>query len=186
MDSALSRNIFALDEKKYARQRCMAGARLSSRQTMAGHLRAWRRMLGGYTLDAVTPAMLADARQALLDAGLSRSAANHYLVTLSGLFTTAAREWQWGAANPCRALVRLPEPSGRLRWLDAGEIERLLAAVRKSSCPLLAPAVILSLATGGRRGEVVGLRWRDLDFDRDLVTFRDTKNRETRSVPDGG
>lgn len=46
-------------------------------------------------------------------------------------------------------------------------------------------AVLFSLATVARNGEVLGLKWKDIDFMRKTVTFRDTKNRETRTIPLG-
>jgi integrase len=49
----------------------------------------------------------------------------------------------------------------------------------------LTPAVLLSMNTGLRRGEVVKLRWGSVDFSRRLVTVegRNAKNRQTRHVP---
>ncbi len=43
--------------------------------------------------------------------------------------------------------------------------------------------VVLALATGARRGELLSLRWSDVDLKRDVLTFRETKNGETRAVP---
>ena len=49
----------------------------------------------------------------------------------------------------------------------------------------LTPAVLLSMNTGLRRGEVLKLRWACVDFDRRLliVEGRNAKNRQTRHVP---
>ncbi|HTC52719.1 MAG TPA: site-specific integrase [Steroidobacteraceae bacterium] len=49
----------------------------------------------------------------------------------------------------------------------------------------LTPAVLLSLNTGLRRGEVLKLRWSSVDFNRRLLTVegRNAKNRQTRHVP---
>lgn len=49
----------------------------------------------------------------------------------------------------------------------------------------LTPAVLLSMNTGLRRGEVLKLRWSFVDFDRRLLTVegRNAKNRQTRHVP---
>jgi integrase len=49
----------------------------------------------------------------------------------------------------------------------------------------LTPAVLLSMNTGLRRGEVIKLRWASVDFNRQLVTVegRNAKNRQTRHVP---
>ncbi len=49
----------------------------------------------------------------------------------------------------------------------------------------LTPAVLLSMNTGLRRGEVLKLRWGSVDFNRRLITVegRNAKNRQTRHVP---
>lgn len=49
----------------------------------------------------------------------------------------------------------------------------------------LTPAVLLSMNTGLRRGEVLKLRWISVDFNRRLLTVegRNAKNRQTRHVP---
>ena len=40
-----------------------------------------------------------------------------------------------------------------------------------------------ALLTGARRGEICGLRWRDVDLKNRTVIFKLTKNREIRKVP---
>jgi integrase len=49
----------------------------------------------------------------------------------------------------------------------------------------LTPAVLLSMNTGLRRGELVKLRWGSVDFNRRLLTVegRNAKSRQTRHVP---
>ena len=43
--------------------------------------------------------------------------------------------------------------------------------------------VVLALATGARRGELLRLRWPDVDLKRGTLTFQETKNGERRAVP---
>jgi integrase len=44
------------------------------------------------------------------------------------------------------------------------------------------PILVLALNTGMRRGEILGLKWHDIDFKRDIITLLDTKNGEKREV----
>ena len=44
-------------------------------------------------------------------------------------------------------------------------------------------AVVLALATGARRGEILGLRWKDVDFKRNRIVLEHTKNHERRALP---
>jgi integrase len=49
--------------------------------------------------------------------------------------------------------------------------------------PALAVVVLLAIATGARKGELLGLRWRDVDWARQQLVFHETKNKERRTVP---
>ena len=43
--------------------------------------------------------------------------------------------------------------------------------------------VVLALMTGARQGELCSLKWSDVDLKDAMLTFRHTKNGETRAVP---
>jgi len=72
----------------------------------------------------------------------------------------------------------------RTRHLDADERRRLLEAAERSTDRRLYPLVLLALASGGRQGELLSLRWSDLDVERSRVQYRgeETKNGEPRGV----
>ena len=63
----------------------------------------------------------------------------------------------------------------------AKERDRLLAACRPHSDLYL--AVMLSLTTGARQAEIMGLRWGQIDFGRQVITLHQTKNGERRALP---
>jgi integrase len=80
------------------------------------------------------------------------------------------------------ATVKLrTERKGRWKFYRAHEVERLLAAAPDH----FRPVVVTALFTGARRGEVLGLRWRDVNFERGTITlFRNkTKNEEELPMP---
>ena len=78
---------------------------------------------------------------------------NKEVVLLKAMLNKAVI-WGYLDVNPLRTVKRLPEPDGRLRYLDADEIDRLLAA-----CPShLLPIVTCALHTGLRRGKSWVLR----------------------------
>ncbi len=81
------------------------------------------------------------------------------------------------------AKVRRPtEPRGRLRWLDDGERVRLLAACREANDPRLYALAVLALTTAARQGELLALRWRDVDLGRGMAVLEETKNGDRRSL----
>ena len=79
---------------------------------------------------------------------------------------------------------KLEEPKGRVRFLSREERTRLLDACRKT--PDLYTIVVLALSTGARRGEILGLRWRDVELKRSVIVLHDTKNRDRRVLPLSG
>jgi integrase len=102
---------------------------------------------------------------------------------LSHAFSVALREWDWVKHNPLLKVTKPKEPRGRVRFLDDDERARLLQACRASANPLLYPIVVLAIATGMRRGELLPLRWDQVDFNRNTITLHETKNGERRAVP---
>lgn len=89
---------------------------------------------------------------------------NREIAVLKAAFNRAV-EWGIIAANPLRSVRPSKEPPGRVRVLSTDEESRLLAACS----PRLAVLVRVLLGTGLRRGEALALRWRDVDFDHDVL-----------------
>jgi integrase len=77
--------------------------------------------------------------------------------------------------------LKIKATPGRVRFLSATEIERLLAACGKK--PLLREFVVVALNTGCRRNELLSLTRRTIDWERRTATLEETKNGERRTVP---
>jgi integrase len=74
---------------------------------------------------------------------------------------------------------RPKQPSGRIRWIEPDEAERLIEA-----CSFhLRPLVTFMLYTGARVSEALYLDWANVDLSRSHVYFPETKNGEARGVP---
>jgi integrase len=95
----------------------------------------------------------------------------------------AVREYHWLTANPVRRVSKPKEPDGIVRYLSDEERERLLKACRASEYGELELIVMLAITTGMRKGEILGLRWPDVDLKRAQAVLQKTKNREKRAVP---
>ena len=112
----------------------------------------------------------------------SPATVKRYLAALSRLFT-CAMDWGWATTNPVARVRKPREPEGRNRFLSDDERKALLEATEASKDPYLHTAVLMALATGARKGEILWLRWGDVSLPRKTVTFRKTKNNESRTVP---
>ena len=154
-------------------------------------------MFGPDTLDTITASRIAKERDRLLtedtqnwatpaigdavaDAKRAKSkrsgpTVNRYLAALSVCLSYGVKTLQWLERNPCERTTKLRESAGRVRFSSNEERERLLAACRASSNSDLYLAVVLSLTNGARQGEIMTLRWSQIDFHRKVITLHKTK-----------
>jgi integrase len=146
------------------------------------HLAWWQAQLGSTLLLDLTPARLTACRDRLAQ-DRAPATVNRYLSTLSHTLHVAVTEWQWLEESPLRRVRRLREPRGRVRYLSEDERTRLLQACQASSTPALYPLVVLALATGARKMELLRLTWREVDLRRAQIALEQTKNRERRALP---
>ncbi|AIO31056.1 tyrosine-type recombinase/integrase [Burkholderia pseudomultivorans] len=106
------------------------------------------------------------------------------LAFLSAIINHARREWDINITNPV-ALIRKPAiPQGRDRVLAPEEETRLLAGpvpVGRINVWLLL-ATILSLETGMPRGELIELRWSNVDLAAQTAHLPMTTNGTARTV----
>ncbi|MDA1117095.1 MAG: tyrosine-type recombinase/integrase [Proteobacteria bacterium] len=147
-------------------------------------LKWWKAKLGDYSLAAITPELLSRYRDKLKgDEGVSNATVNRYLSALSKTFSNAVKEWHLLTDNPLRRVSKMKEPAGRVRYLSDDERTALLDACAKSEYKPLRLIVLFAMTTGMRRGELLGLRWQDVDLERRVAVLHKTKNSERRSVP---
>ena len=102
---------------------------------------------------------------------------------LSSLFETAKNEWGIIAINnPVTAIKRPSDSVVRDRRLTPIEKEQLLSESLRTGSQQLHLAILIALNTGMRQGEILKLKWNDIDFDRNQITVRDTKNGSNRVI----
>ncbi len=152
-------------------------------------LKWWKLQIGHCLLSDVTPSLIAEQRDKLLKGATLRgklrspSTVVRYLAALSHAFTVALKEWGWVDDSPMRKVTKPKEPRGRVRFLSDDERAALLLACRESSNPFLYPVVVLALSTGMRQGEIMNLRWEDVDLFKGRIILHETKNGDRRAVP---
>ena len=116
----------------------------------------------------------------------SGATVNRYIATLSHLFSFAVKERRLIDRNPVGDIRRKKEPRGRTRFLSDEERAALLHACANSEWVPLHALVLLAITTGARRGELVSLKWADVDLKAGRATIHDTKNGEQRTLPLAG
>ncbi|MEN5105576.1 site-specific integrase [Brucella anthropi] len=103
---------------------------------------------------------------------------------LQHAFDIAVREWSVPLrANPLKPIAKPMVSNRRDRRLREGELDQLLKAAGKTRNPFLLPIVRFALETGMRRGEILALRFRDVDIECCMAIIRMSKNGHARTIP---
>lgn len=153
------------------------------------HLRWWKDRIGYYMLSDISSAMISLCRDELLNGeiagGRKRGSATvaRYMTTMSYVVNIALKEWEWLEINPFSRVKKPTEPRGRVRFLDDDERSRLIEVCLESSHKSLYPIVVLAISTGMRQGEILSLKWKNIDLSRSQLALHETKNNERRAVP---
>ncbi|MGA7869386.1 MAG: tyrosine-type recombinase/integrase [Candidatus Binatus sp.] len=118
-----------------------------------------------------------------LEAGANPQTVNRELSVLRHMIKRAVR-WEYLTRDPVGTWPFSKETSfGRARFLTEEEIPRLLAACEDSRSPYLKAFVIVALNSGMRRGEILSLTRKSIDWQNSSATLELTKNGDTRHVP---
>ena len=147
-------------------------------------------------LDTIRHEDVVDLVAVLEGKGLSAKSIHNYIGTLSAIFNYAkGPQRRWAAVNPCDGveLPGVPE-NDEIRFLDEAEWEAVLRHVLVGAYYLLDRAFYLTAIMAGlRHGELIALRWRDVDWLAGRIRVRqnwvlgefDTpkSRRGSRSVP---
>ena len=104
---------------------------------------------------------------------------NRSLTCLKSMFNRAIDWGKFNGTNPVKKIKFLKEDNKRLRYLEKEEIAKLL----QNCSGNLKPIVILALNTGMRLGEILSLKWPNIDIKNNTIHLLYTKNGQKREVP---
>jgi integrase len=109
--------------------------------------------------------------------------ANRVIAVLSRMLALSVH-WGMRDDNPCKNIERNLEYHRR-RYLQGDELARLLRALKDYPDQNIANIFRILTATGSRRGEVLSMRWADLDFEKSVWSKQpsSTKQKEFHEVP---
>jgi len=162
--------------------------------SIGGRLAWWKRQYGHLSLSRFTQSRVREGIRELAQDRTrkapeaaetqTRGAAtlNRHLAAVSAVMKWAVSEG-WIATNPVRGIQRRTENPGRIRWLSDEERTALLTACDASQWADLGLLVRLALSTGARLGELLALRWSDLDLKKGQAYVGDSKSGEPRVLP---
>ncbi len=112
--------------------------------------------------------------------GASNATINRELSALKRMFSLAKKETPPKVIN-VPYIPHLEENNARQGYLEHDEF----LAVRKNLPEHLKTAMTMAYYTGMRKGEILGLRWEQVDIERGMIKLesQDTKNAEPRIIP---
>jgi len=146
-------------------------------------IRQWQEHLGARCLlRDITPRRVEAFRESRLAAGIAPGTVNRNLAVLKRMLNVAV-EWELIQDNALRRVKPLRGERSCMRFLTDAEARSLLDACARSRNEYLEPLVVLALNTGARKGELLGLRWKDVSFEAATLSFPQTKNGERKDIP---
>jgi len=113
------------------------------------------------------------------DRPISPATVNRELNCLKGIFTQAIEWEKFKGDNPVKKIKLFKEDNEIVRWLTNEEIAELLKYCSEG----IKPIVVCALNTGMRLGEILNLKWKDIDWRNKLIRVEHTKNNRTRFIP---
>jgi integrase len=135
--------------------------------------------MGNLRLDEVGPAQIEKYKSQKLKDRLSPKTVNNHLIVLRRMLAVAS-EWGSLVNVPRFKWLKVERPS--FDFLDFDESERLVAAADGDWQGMIA----LAISTGLRIGELLALRWEDLDLSRRMMMVRRNVARGIIGTPKSG
>jgi integrase len=126
-------------------------------------------VFGESRLKDICPEHVDTFKAAKLREGKAPATINKLLVVLGAIMKRAVI-WRYIGENPVQYVSRVKLNHREMDYLTPEEILRLLEAASPEYRPLFATAVL----TGAREGELLALRWGDLDLERRVLYIRRT------------
>jgi len=117
-----------------------------------------------------------------LDDGVVGGTVNREVACLKTIFNKAV-DWKLVKFSPARKIKMLKEPPPIVRYLSEQELPKLLKACEISEAKGLYPIVFVGLNTGMRLGEILNLKWRDIDFINGFIHVEKAKGEKRRDIP---
>ena len=138
--------------------------------------------LGHLFLDQITTEHIVDIVTAMQSDEYAPGTIGRVIVILRYLFNLT-RKWDVLKANgnPA-AYIPVPPDVQRNRFLDKGEIKRLVDVLVADENQVAAKAILLLLLTGARRNEITHARWEHVDLEASTLFVPLSKSGKPRHV----
>ena len=167
--------LFELYIKEYAQQRCTTWKDMQAN---------FSRYFGEWCDRKVSTIKKADVQRQVNDLGQKHgeSTANRAFDTLRAVYSWGKKYGHIKVENPCSGVATFRLRS-RERFIRPDEFEKFVEGLKSETNISFRDYVYLSLFTGARQGNVLSMRWDQIDFNLALWHIPITKNKESQTVP---
>lgn len=141
----------------------------------------WCSIIGEQIITDIDIFDIRDQVDLMLNEGQRPTTVNRKKAVLSSVFKYALSRG-YIDVNVVKNVVIDNDSKQRDRVLDNDERARLLTACQSSQWNKLHLLVLCALTTGARKGELMGLRWNDINFKDSTALLGDTKNGSSRAL----
>ena len=135
--------------------------------------------IGGRKLSEITRAKIAEIHAKRGQEAPTQ--ANRVLALLSSVFGRAIEWGLWEKANPCAGIRHFSE-TVRDRFLSGDELRRLFLALDEEANGTARDFFRVALLTGARSGNLLEMKWVDIDLDAAIWRIPHTKNGTPQTV----
>ena len=129
---------------------------------------------GSHRADRVTTATVQDYVRDRLASGLKQATVNRELATLSHLFRRMVK-WGWMKSDDIPELQKGPEPRKQIVVLSESDASRLMKAAVGDQDPRLWLFVAFGLNTAMRHGEILRVRYENIDLNARRIFIPEAK-----------
>ncbi len=149
--------------------------------------KSWRRdqvslkwlksFFGGMKLSKINPRLIEEYKTKRITEA-KPSTVNRELACLKHMYSLA-KKCKIINDNPVEEVKLFSEQKIEMKILDRDEIMNLI----NKAADHIKPIIIVALNTGMRKGEILNLRWNNIDFDKHFIFLSETKSGRMRKIP---
>ena len=133
--------------------------------------------LGYKDIATITKKEINALRQDVIKLGRAPKTVNSIIQLLSAIYNHNIKEEGLKIENPCSGIKPLKSDDHRQRYLNTEEVQELLNNISDNPDVLL--FVKLALSTGARKGGILNIQKKDIDFSQKTVKLYDFKRGNT-------
>lgn len=180
-----SRETFAAAADRYVNSRIAVGLKTGSIEDYRDRIRLHLLpTFGPSPLGEIEPEQIEHWIAGQREAGASTTSIRHYLSLMSSIFRYEIRRGRCERNPVSEADVPRARQRVEIRYLTIPELEALLAPVPTDRLGLMERALYATAAmTGLRRGELLALRWGDVDFTTGVLRVRRSYRKRRFDIP---